>query len=529
MLRLYFTQKMKLVLIQPPIEDFYFTSTRAIPLGLHYLKSYIEKFLPNWEVILLDFQSNRRKKELPFPDKFNYLKEYYFEDESPFCAFSKYCRFGSSDEEIKKIISDYSSADVFGISILFSAYSYNAFKIAAIIKSISLSPIIVGGHHVTCLKEKILEDSNIDFIVLGEGERPLKELLVAIENKRDISKIKGIGYRKNGKIFINEHSSILNIDEIPYPDIFTSSNFIPILTSRGCPYNCEFCVIKKTFSNYRRRNNQSILSEIKMYFERGINKFNFEDDNLTFDKDASFELFIEIGKKFKNLSFYAMNGLSFFDLDPKLLTIMKSIGFRKLDISLVSVSIDSNRLLRRPYSLNKLEEIIKTCEFLNLPFTLYVILGIPSERIHDMLKSICYCSRTIGKIGPSIYYYLPNGDDIDPIFFRSSSIFVKSEKFKRNELFTLFIICRIINFLKNIPLEKEIDFCTLVNDFSLLRLNKRQLLGMNILKKMLSEKYLFSYSNGSFRPIINFDYKIFEKFILNVGYIKTFKNIDIIF
>ncbi|MFH0788785.1 MAG: B12-binding domain-containing radical SAM protein, partial [Pseudomonadota bacterium] len=79
---------MKLLLIQPPIQDFYDTALRLQPLGLAYLKAAVKKHLPEVEVIIKDFHQGRGRRTIALPKAFTYLKDYYpWPDQSPFSLF----------------------------------------------------------------------------------------------------------------------------------------------------------------------------------------------------------------------------------------------------------------------------------------------------------------------------------------------------------------------------------------------------------------------------------------------------------
>ncbi|EMN28992.1 B12 binding domain protein [Leptospira interrogans serovar Pyrogenes str. L0374] len=130
---------MRLLLIQPPVEDFYDTDIRLQPIGLCYLKGAIQKFLPNVEVIIRDFHRGLGNKlagrrTIPIPNELKYLKEYYpVPDRSPFSTFFEYFHFGASYEDISKEVK-YLNPDLVGISSLFSPYYREALKTAEEIK-----------------------------------------------------------------------------------------------------------------------------------------------------------------------------------------------------------------------------------------------------------------------------------------------------------------------------------------------------------------------------------------------------------
>ncbi len=111
---------MKILLIQPPIQDFYDTDIRLQPLGLCMLKAAAKKFLPNMQVTVRDYHQEHGRKTIPLPAELSYLRKYFkYPDSSPFSTFFHYYHFGASFEEIAKDVT-YEKPDLVGISSLFS-------------------------------------------------------------------------------------------------------------------------------------------------------------------------------------------------------------------------------------------------------------------------------------------------------------------------------------------------------------------------------------------------------------------------
>ncbi len=109
---------MKIVLVQPPIRDFYDTDIRLQPIGLCYIKSAINKYLPEADVLIRDYHAGYSRKTVPLPEELSFLKEYYpVADKSPFSTFHQYYHFGESFDRIEAEINDI-APDLVGISSL---------------------------------------------------------------------------------------------------------------------------------------------------------------------------------------------------------------------------------------------------------------------------------------------------------------------------------------------------------------------------------------------------------------------------
>ena len=137
---------MKVLLIQPPVEDFYQTTIRTLPVGLLYLAASLKQ--SGAEVEILDCQATEKKQTIEMPPEFAYLKHYYRSGNlSPFKLFSHYRHYGLPWEEIRERIR-LSNADVIGVSALFTPFYREAFRVAAIAKELDgTRPVIMGGAH----------------------------------------------------------------------------------------------------------------------------------------------------------------------------------------------------------------------------------------------------------------------------------------------------------------------------------------------------------------------------------------------
>jgi hypothetical protein len=159
----------RLLLIQPPVQDFYDTDIRLQPIGLYYLKAAVQKYLPEFAVAVRDFHHGWGRKTIPLPRELRYLKPFYqFADAGPFSTFHQYYHFGAPFEVIiDEVLQE--EPDIIGISSLFSPYYREVLTLAARLKQAMICPIIIGGSHVSCAPEMMLSDANVDFITAARG------------------------------------------------------------------------------------------------------------------------------------------------------------------------------------------------------------------------------------------------------------------------------------------------------------------------------------------------------------------------
>jgi len=168
---------MKVLLIQPPVQDFYDTDVRLQPIGLVYLKAAVGKHLPDVEIILKDYHAGCSRRTVAIPQELAYLTEYYpVADKSPFSTFHQYYHFGKSFDDIETKIAEL-QPDVVGISSLFTPYCRETLEVAARVKKRTDAVVVMGGSHASAVPESLLASPHVDYVIRGEGERALVELL----------------------------------------------------------------------------------------------------------------------------------------------------------------------------------------------------------------------------------------------------------------------------------------------------------------------------------------------------------------
>lgn len=462
----------KIVLIQPPVRDFYFTPTRSFPLGLCSIAAVLIK--KGHSVSILDcVQGGSKSDEVTDDRDFDYLREYYVKNNiSPFGLFKYYKHYGLSFSAIEKLIVEM-KADVFGISSLFSAYADEALKVAKIIKNIyPNSYVVLGGYHAHEYSEYILnKNRSVDYIVLGEGEETFEELVSHLDCAEDVP---GIAYRKEGKVvYSRTRPPQKDLSLFPVPDrsllelsLYTigSKRYSPIQTSRGCPRKCSFCSISHFIGNSMRlRDIQDVCNEIKYCFdELNIKIFDIEDDNFTCNMQHASSLLKTLIKclEYRQIELTALNGFYYENLNEELIMLLHKVGMQRICLSLVTTSNITGDRIERNINFDKFEKIVKYSLQEGMRVLVSFILGIPGETKEEMLETLAYLAQFPVLTGPSIYYHVPGSKMFSVIeekdskihekykFFRSTALFYEDENFNRCDIITVLRLTRIVNYIK---------------------------------------------------------------------------------
>jgi radical SAM superfamily enzyme YgiQ (UPF0313 family) len=342
----------------------------------------------------------------------------------------------------------------------------------------------MGGAHVSCDPEDALKSPFVDYAVLGEGEVRFPLLLEQIgkEGKGGIKDIDGIGFWIDGKIQIKPlQSFIQDLDSLPHParellDLdryrMRKKRSTMIITSRGCPHGCTYCSAHLVMgTTFRTRTPEAIIKEMmECQKQYGIQVFDIEDDNFTFDQDRAKRLMSLVIENFGEgkLELSAMNGVSFASLDGELLKLMKRAGFHTINLSYVSTDLSTKEKMRRPKGTTEFDKILEETEQFGLNVIAYAILGMPGQTIEEMVNTLIYLMGKKVLIGPSVYYPTPGTplferckkEDILPPHlsqWRSSAFPIETKEFNRLDLLTLFCLARVINFIKGKMEGKELE------------------------------------------------------------------------
>jgi anaerobic magnesium-protoporphyrin IX monomethyl ester cyclase len=265
-------------------------------------------------------------------------------------------------------------------------------------------PIISGGVFPSTSPGSALKFS--DYIVRGEGELPLARLLSG-EKPRDIEGFASQDFDKGGA------ETIKDLDTVPFP--YRSKSFeryslfstrgrkdrrtASLITSRGCPYDCNFCSTHPTAGyKWRARSVENVIAEIKqLNQEFSIDHIELEDDNFSLDKTRTKTMLESIIRYNENtnlpLTFSTPNGLRIDTLDEEAIQLMKKAGFLSLYLALESGSQETLEAMNKKLSLDKVYSIAKSAANNKLPVLYFLMIGYPGENRDRFMQSIDFCSK----------------------------------------------------------------------------------------------------------------------------------------
>lgn len=272
--------------------------------------------------------------------------------------------------------------------------------------------IVIAGSHVTALAEETLEKYRfIDYCLLGEYEITLLGLIKHLINERDnrdLKKFKGLAFRNQGKVLINERRELLkDLDSIPFPDrddfpIVHYHDFeiagkpsAQMLTSRGCPSNCIFCVNRQVVWGsplYRRRNPEKIVDEMIVVKEKyGAKQVYFDDETMVINRRYVTAICKEIIDRKLNLPWTCMGDIT---LDYNTLSLMSKAGCVGVKFGVETVNTKILTEIKKIFmNLEKVKRFVEQCKKLGLWSHATYMIGLPSDGKEDILKTLDFAIK----------------------------------------------------------------------------------------------------------------------------------------
>jgi anaerobic magnesium-protoporphyrin IX monomethyl ester cyclase len=325
--------------------------------------------------------------------------------------------------------------------------------------------VVVGGWHPSYLPESMLQHSEIDYVVMGEGERAIVELANSIKKGSDnsvIANIAGVAFRDKERIVKTALSFIEDLDQVPFParhllpmDLylrkmeFLDANPVDTMNViRGCPYECAFCETKRLWGSKCRffsppRVVEELNHLVNNYGTKGI---YFVGDNFTIHKKRTIELCGEIKKSKLDLEWICDTRVDL--VSRELLQKMKSAGCRTIWFGVESGSPHILKKLNKHVSLQQVVKAFKLCRQEGIRISCSLMLGIPGETVNDMKATFKFAK----KLNPdwcqfNIFIAYPGSDLYDEV--------VENGLYDRMEDFVAYVKTEYFNYDSVLKLQKQ--------------------------------------------------------------------------
>jgi radical SAM superfamily enzyme YgiQ (UPF0313 family) len=283
-------------------------------------------------------------------------------------------------------------------------------RIVTAVKDTTDSKVVMGGLHPSALSKRTLEEENADFIIEGEEQIPLKELLACLKSDNDLSKVSGLWYKENDQIKNNPKAKLIDDldkylpiaawDLLPmekyrahnwhcFDDIKNRMPYGAIYTSLGCPYKCTFCCINTPFggSGIRYRSPELVVEEIELLSKKyGIKNIKIIDEMFVLDERHYMKIVDLLTEKDLDLNIWAYARVD--TVHKNTLAKMKKAGFNWLALGIESANAEVRDGASKKMRVKDIEGVVTKIQKEDIRVIGNYIFGLPDDTKESMQDTL---------------------------------------------------------------------------------------------------------------------------------------------
>lgn len=310
------------------------------------------------------------------------------------------CTFLDKDQAVKMAVN--AGADVVGVYSMVTMRDQSLMFAELLRESCDL--LIAGGPLPSCDPGSFLDD--FDVVVIGEGEQAIGEILRAYEGGLGLESVKGIAYRQDGiDRFTPVRELEQDLDRIPFParDLFPNQAYLDhwrkrfgyaittVMTTRGCPFSCEFCSNAVFGVSYRERSPENVLDEVEEAVSLDYDHIHFADDVFTLNRKRMLRLCDEISSRRMDFSWECLGRVD--SIDSETAKAMKRAGCERIFFGIESGNESVLRLMNKNITTAKARRAVDAAVSAGLRTGAFFILGYPGETEDTVLDTIRFATR----------------------------------------------------------------------------------------------------------------------------------------
>lgn len=287
-------------------------------------------------------------------------------------------------------------------------------------------PVILGGPHATGYGPSLLEGCRADYLVLGEGEETIVELLDALEGKTELSGVKGVARREEGRIvFSGPRAAAADLEKLGVdwegiqPEryfsafrrnalntVARSSRRLSVFFSRGCPFGCAYChhIFGRKYRTFPVE--KTVAEMLRLRDRYRLSEFEIIDDTFNLHLDRAKAVMQEIIGRKLNCALAFANGLRADRMDDELLQLMKRAGVYRIDYAVETASPRLQKFLHKNLDLSRAREVIHRTVAAGIITGVYYMLGFPGETEEEMEATLEFALSLPNHIA-SFFYVMP--------------------------------------------------------------------------------------------------------------------------
>lgn len=383
---------MKCTLIRCPQTFHAFVSAAPAvpPIGLAYVAASLQR--AGHDVQIIDSTGERIDRLVPIDGSGRTLRR------------------GLTDEEILNRIGD---ADVIGFSLMFSQdWPVTRALIGKVRERYPKSVLIAGGEHFTAEPVGALQSTGLDFVLVGEGDRVVCDLLEHLEGKRSIDDIPGAYFRDGGHILPSSRMArVRNLDALPWPawDLVPLENYLanghgwgvdrgrnmPLNATRGCPYQCTFCSSPSMWTTrWVHRDPADVVAEIKHYVGKyRASNFDFQDLTAVIKKSWIMEFCERLLAERLTITWQLPSGTRSEALDEEVLRLLMRSGCTNITYAPESGSESTLKRIKKKVDRDRIAHSMRAAVKAGCNVKANFVFGFPGDTYRDLLASFRFIAR----------------------------------------------------------------------------------------------------------------------------------------
>jgi radical SAM superfamily enzyme YgiQ (UPF0313 family) len=307
------------------------------------------------------------------------------------------CASNLTLDEFRQRISEF-SPELAGITVMTPAL-FGALESARIAKEAG-AVTVLGGPQLSIYPKETVAYADVDYGISGEGEYAMLELVNVLEKKTLPDTVKGLIYKHNGNIFVNEPAIVEDLDELPLPayhllpmkkynSIIGDYPTSTMISSRGCPYQCHFCFKQPNDDKIRFRSVKKVVAEMDYLVKKfKVKEIMFCDDVLTFSRQHVMDICQEILSQ--NLKIKWESPARVDNADKELLKLMHRAGCVRLRYGVESADERILELMNKKINLAQVKETFKLTKMSGIETFAYFMIGYAHETVETIKKTISF-------------------------------------------------------------------------------------------------------------------------------------------
>jgi radical SAM superfamily enzyme YgiQ (UPF0313 family) len=440
-----------LLLINPWIYDFTAYDLWSKPLGLLYIASFLRKY--DFNISYIDCMDKYDFGWQPKIRHFGQGKFYRTEIEKPDILKHiprKYCRYGIPEDIFKDRLSSSPKPDAILLTSIMTYWYLGPERVVEILREVYPGvPIIMGGIYATLMPEHARQVVKPDHIITGPGEIKVLELLCELLN-----------------VELNIDVIRASIEDFPYPafDLINHPDYMVVMTSRGCPYDCSFCAQKKISMAFAQRSPDNVFEELKYHYQKyKVRDFAFYDDALFINKKKHIEIILEkVIESHLPIRFHSPNGLFAKYIDERLAQLMFQSNFKTIRLSFET----SNEKRRKDmYSKVSNDDMINAVVNLEKAgyergkIEAYALMGLPGQDVTEIIATMIFLNNLGVQIKLASFSPIPGtldfdravksgsiAKDIDPLLTNKTIFPLRDENINYDTYIKIRTFSQVLNF-----------------------------------------------------------------------------------